>query len=89
LRSDYTLREYLDVLDPFREYFVWVEATIDDGRHATTVYYCNIIDCVRYLIGQVAYTSDLVYAPIQAYDTSGERLYSEMHTGDWWWDIQV
>jgi len=86
--SAYTLRQHLDVLDPFREYFVWAEASIDDGRHATTFYYRNIIDCVCYLIRQVAYSSDIVYAPIREYDLSGERLYSEMHTADWWWDIQ-
>jgi len=63
-RSAYTLRQYLDVLDPFREYLVWAEASIDDGRHATTFYYRNITDCVRYLICQVVYSSDIVYAPI-------------------------
>jgi len=30
-RSAYTLRQHLDVLDPFREYLVWAEASIDDG----------------------------------------------------------
>jgi len=48
-QSAYTLRQYLDVLDPFREYLVLAEASIDDGRHATTFYYRYIIDCVRYL----------------------------------------
>jgi len=62
---------------------------MDDGRHATTLYYRNIIDCVRYLISQVAYSSDIVYASIREYDSSGERLYSEMHTANWWCDIQV
>ena len=88
-RSAYTLRQHLDVLDPFGEYLVWSEAIIADGRHGTTFYYQNIIDCVRYLIHQVAYSSDMVYAPIREYDSSGERLYSEMHTADWWWDAQV
>ena len=68
---------------------MWAEASIDDGRHATTFYYRNIIDCIRCLIRQVAYSSDMVYAPIREYDSSGERLYAEMHTADWWWDMQV
>jgi len=38
-RSAYTLRQHLDVLDPFREYLVWVEASIDDSQHGTTFYY--------------------------------------------------
>jgi len=87
--SAYTVRQHLDIQDPFREYLVWAEASSDDGPHATTFYYRNIIDCVRYLIGQVAYSSDMVYVPIREYDSSGERLYSEMHTADWWQDMQV
>jgi len=88
-RSAYTLQQHLDILDPFREYLVWAEASIDDGRHATTFYYRSIIDGVRYLICQVAYNADMVYAPIREYDSSGEQLYSEMHTAEWWWDMQV
>jgi len=38
-RSAYTLRQHLEVLDPFREYLVWAEASIDDCRHTTTFYY--------------------------------------------------
>jgi len=88
-RSTYTLRQPHDVLDHFREYLVWAEASIDHGRHATTFYYRNISDCVRYLIRQVAYSSDIVYGPIGEYDSRGERLYSGMHTPVWGWDLQV
>jgi len=62
---------------------------MDAGRHATTFYYRNIIDSVRYQTRQVAYSSDMLYAPIREYYSSGERLYSEMHTADWWWDMHV
>jgi len=80
--SAYTFRQHLDILDPFREYLVWADASIDDGRHVTTCYNGNIIDSVRYLIRQVTYSSDMVYALIREYDSSGERLYSEMHRAD-------
>ena len=88
-RSAYTLQQHLDVLDPLGDYLTWTEAAIGDGRHTTTFYYRNALDCVRYLVRPVAYGSDMVYAPIRKYDSSGERLYSEMHTADWWWDTQV
>ena len=88
-RSAYTLRKHLEVLDPFGEYLAWTEATVDDGKHETTCYYRNVVDCVRYLIRQVAYRLDMVYEPIREYNSSGERLYSEMHTADWWWETQV
>ena len=82
----YTLQKHLDVLDPFGDYLAWTEGTMNDGRHTTTFYYRNIVNCVRYLIRQVAYRPDMVYAPVCEYNSSGERLYSEMHTADWWWD---
>jgi hypothetical protein len=88
-RSTFTLRKCLEVLDPFGGYLAWTEAGLDDGKHATVFYYRNVIDCVRYLIRQVAYRPDMVYAPIREYDSSGDRLYSEMHTADWWWETQV
>jgi len=37
-RSVYTMRKYLNVLDPFGEYLVWTEAIINDGRYAATLY---------------------------------------------------
>jgi len=66
------MQQYLDVLDAFGEYLVWTEAVIDDGRDTATFAYQNIIDCLHYLIRQVVYRSDMVYAPIQEYDSSGE-----------------
>jgi len=83
------MRHLLHELDPFGDYLVWTEAAIDDGQHATTFYYRNGIDCVRFLIRQVAYRSEMVYVPVPEYNSRGERLYSEMNTADWWWDTQV
>jgi len=83
------MRQHLDELDPFGDYLVSTEAAIDHGQHATTFYYRNVIDRVHFLIRQVAYRSQRDYAPVREYNSSGERLYSEMHTADWWWDTQV
>ena len=43
----YTSWQHLDILDSLHEYLLSAEASIDDGRHATTLYYRIIIDCVR------------------------------------------
>ena len=88
-QSAYTLQQHLDILDPFGEYLTCTEAAIGDDRHTTTFHYRNTLNCVRYMVRQVAYRSDMVYSLIGEYDSSGERLYSEMHTADWWWDTQV
>ena len=88
-RSAYTLQQHLDILDPFGEYLTLTEAAIGYGQHTTTFYYRNALDWVHYLVRQVAYRSDIVYPPIREYDSSVERLYSEMHSAHWWWDTQV
>ena len=88
-RSAYTLQQPLDVLDPFREYLMWTDAASGDGRHTTSFYYRKTLDYVRYLVRQVEYRSNIVYASVREYDSSGERLYSQMYTADWWWDTQV
>ena len=64
-RSAYTMQQHLDVVDPFGEYLTWTEAAMGDGRYTTTFYYKNAFDCVRYLVRQVAYRSDMVYAPLR------------------------
>ena len=83
------MRQHLDELDPLSDYLVWTDAAIDDGQHAATLYYRNILDCVRFLIRQVAYRSDMLYPHVQEYNLSRQRLYSGMPMADWCWDTQV
>lgn len=49
------------------------------------------VACVRELIGNPAFRTELAYAPEKAYaDRHGRtRRYDEMWTGDWWWETQV
>ena len=56
------------------------------------VYTCNIISCIEALYGDAAFTSHLIFRPKHHYEVSGtqrNRLYHDMHTGDWWWQVQV
>lgn len=51
----------------------------------------DIILCVRSLFGNPQFAQDLIFAPERHY-TNAERtcrIYNEMHTGDWWWSVQV
>ena len=87
--SMHTLEKHLRELDPYSPYLRWFEGQVEDGRRTLTFFYRNVLDCVRYLLRQIAYTDDFVYAPRREYDHTGQRVYAEMHTADWWWDIQV
>ena len=49
------------------------------------------IDCIRELIGNPMFRDVMRYAPERVYvDEEGtDRLYDNMWTGNWWWDLQV
>ena len=59
-RSAYTMQQHLDVLDPFGKYLMRTQTASRDGRHTTTFYYRKAHDCLRYLVRQVTYRSDMV-----------------------------
>ncbi|KIK11688.1 hypothetical protein PISMIDRAFT_122289, partial [Pisolithus microcarpus 441] len=48
------------------------------------------IECVQDLMGNPAFRDAMSYVPQRAYtDANGEnRIYDEMWTGNWWWDVQ-
>ena len=52
-------------------------------------YYRDPLECIKALLSQVHLSDTFVWAPERYYNARNERLYSEMHTADWWWDMQV
>ena len=87
--SMYTLENHLQFLDPYNQYLQWFEGQVEDGQRTLPFFYRDLLGCVRYLLRQIAYRDDLVYAPRPEYDPTGQRIYPEMHMADWWWDLQV
>jgi len=87
--SMHPLESHLRSLDPHSSYLQWFEGQVEDSKRTLPFFYRNVLDCVRYLLRQIAYQDDLVYAPRREFDPNGERIYAEMHTADWWWDVQV
>ena len=79
----------LRILDPYSAYLQWFEGAVEDGSRTVPFFYCNVLDYVPYLLRQIGYRDDLVYVPCWEYEHSENRIYAEMHTVDWWWDIQV
>ena len=62
------------------------------------IYYRDVVEAIRFLIGHKPFAEALAYAPIRNYNTDDphnpsitkqdEGIYSEMHTADWWWETQ-
>lgn len=69
--------------------FVREEVELDG--HKYEFYHRDIIQCIRALYGDPELADFLVHAPEKWYTGPDKkvRIYSEMHTGHWWWTRQV
>jgi hypothetical protein len=61
------------------------------GNERLEFYYRDTLQCIRTLYGDPAFVQDLALSPVQHYTSAEQtnRIVNEMHTGDWWWSIQV
>ena len=87
-----TGRGFMRRLDEMNDYLgksSWRHSEVEIGGQMVPYYYRDPLTIVRFLLGQRAFRNCLVYAPVMEYNESGERMYGEMHTADWWWETQV
>ena len=47
------------------------------------------VKLLKYILKQPAYARNMVWDAVREFDEDGNRVYSELHTADWWWDEQV
>ena len=76
------------------EWEVVGDVTDEEGRTKTEeveLWRRNPVNCIRELIGNPVFKKHLKYAPeMLSLDEDGmKRMYDEMWTGEWWWDLQV
>ncbi|KAG1853554.1 hypothetical protein C8R48DRAFT_749627 [Suillus tomentosus] len=57
---------------------------------AFDVFYRDIIECIKALYSDPDFADFLVFAPEHHYADEDQtvRLFHDMHTGQWWWDMQ-
>jgi hypothetical protein len=90
--SYHNVRELNKIIDeelPGRPMFR-CEAVEIDGQ-ILELHYREIIPCIRSLYGDPELVNDLIFAPERHYTDAGRtsRVFSEIHTGNWWWSVQV
>ena len=44
----------------------------------------NVLSCIKFLMGHPGFQHNQTYEPCRVYNQNGDRVYNEMHTGDWW-----
>ena len=69
--SMHRLENHPRLLDPYSQYLQWFKGQVVDSQRTLPFFYGNVLGCVRYLLRQIAYRDDLVYAPRHEYDSSG------------------
>jgi hypothetical protein len=62
------------------------------GSETVVMYSHDILPCIQALYGNPDFAADLIHKPKHHYQQSGNqkwRVFHDMHTGSWWWEIQV
>ena len=61
------------------------------GGETLTFYFRDVMQCIQALYGDPEFAHELVFVPERHYLDPEHtcRVYSEMHTRDWWWAVQV
>ena len=60
----------------------------DDSHIFGTLYSRNILKCIQFLLGHLPFQAHLNFERVRLADSEGRCIYSEMNTGDWWWDTE-
>ncbi|EIN09278.1 hypothetical protein PUNSTDRAFT_113700 [Punctularia strigosozonata HHB-11173 SS5] len=87
-KSSKELNTIIDTRIPGRPKFQHSEVAIGEGVY--DLYSRDVIACIRDLFGDEEFAPLLVFTPEQHYTNAdkSERLYHDMHTGEWWWKTQ-
>ena len=49
----------------------------------------NSLDVLREMVADVRLGKDMKWAPEKLFNERNERLYTDLFSGDWWWETQV
>jgi len=83
------LNKKIDTLPKLCPKFHREEVTVDGETFE--IFYRNTLDCVAEIFGRHDFAPYLKFKPERHYVDADMtlRIYSDMHTGKWWWEVQV
>jgi hypothetical protein len=88
-KNSQELNQMIDTHLPGHPPFQRKEILVSD--EVCELYYRDIIQCIHALFGDPDFAPYLIFAP-ERHNTDEdreERMYHDMHTGAWWWFMQV
>lgn len=91
--SPYTLKALVDAMEPDMGTKSWKEGRArffaDVKNEWKLFYYRDVVKMIQQIFRQPAYKEHLIYSPVKEFNGKGGRVYSDLHTADWWWRKQV
>jgi hypothetical protein len=90
--SAYTFCNLLDNLDSALSIRSWKIMAVDHvGTGLIEFRYRSVEAMIRHIFKQPSHAPYIVYKPVQEFESAEKRyrLLSDLHTGGWWWRMQV
>jgi hypothetical protein len=86
-----SLKKKLEKLPQYGEWHEHPMCLIEDENEEHLIQYRNPLDVIQGLWSNPTYVDEMVFTPHQVWSSKDKnsRLYNEMWTGDWWWQMQV
>lgn len=74
-----------------RPRFIRGEIRLEESSEVYDVFYRDVIQCIKALYGDEEFARYLVFTPEKHFSDAAHsnRLYHDLHTGNWWWTTQV
>ena len=92
-------QHFTDTIDNIEYNLPWSSASLDvppalkkvnsGWNDSLTFHYRNALDCVRSLFSQTSLLGHMEYAPKRMFDAQGNRIYTDLSSSNWWWEIQA
>ncbi|KAI0055816.1 hypothetical protein BV25DRAFT_1815106, partial [Artomyces pyxidatus] len=82
------VNKIIDTQLPTTPEFCCKEIEVDGETYE--VYFRDVMECIRSLYGNLEFSKFMAYAPEQHFadEEMTNRVYDEMHSGNWWWRMQ-
>jgi Plavaka transposase len=88
--------DFLGRLDSMKAcYTGWVEKEVrpidgDVSEWGTPRYWCkDALAVLQEILENPFLNGKCVWAPVREFNEEEDRIYTDMHSGDWWWEMQV
>ena len=85
--------------DEWMEQVIAIDSNVEQvAARGYSIYYRDVTKAIEFLLGHRPFVGNLSYAPVRRFivnqlgqdgsEDEDSRLYTEMHTADWWWFMQ-